>query len=35
MRGADEFLALIGARESRLNARLFADDPNAFDTEGG
>ncbi len=35
MRGADEFLAVIGARESRLNARLFADDPHPFDLERG
>lgn len=34
MRGADEFLAVIGARESRINARLFAADPRAFDSEG-
>lgn len=33
MRGADEFLAVIGARETRINARLFAADPRAFDTE--
>lgn len=30
MRGADEFLATIAARESRINARLFAADPAAF-----
>jgi hypothetical protein len=34
MRGADEFLAVIGARESRINARLFASDPRAFDPDG-
>ena len=33
MRGADEFLAVIGARETRINARLFAADPRAFDSE--
>ncbi|HSD53027.1 MAG TPA: hypothetical protein VLC47_02645 [Burkholderiales bacterium] len=32
MRGADEFLAVIAARESRISARLFADDPRPFDT---
>jgi hypothetical protein len=33
MRGADEFLALIAARESRVNTRLFAGDPHPFDGE--
>ena len=33
MRGADEFLAVIGARETRINARLFAADPRPFDAE--
>jgi hypothetical protein len=33
MRGADEFLATIAARESRINARLFAADPGAFEPE--
>jgi hypothetical protein len=33
MRGADEFLAVIGGRETRINARLFAADPHAFDAE--
>lgn len=33
MRGADEFLATIAARESRLNARLFSADPAAFEPE--
>jgi hypothetical protein len=33
MRGADEFLATIAARESRINIRLFADDPGAFEPE--
>ena len=32
MRGADEFLAVICARESRINVRLFAGDPHPFDT---
>lgn len=35
MRGADEFLAAIAARESRINARLFAGDPHPFDAERG
>jgi hypothetical protein len=35
MRGADEFLATIDARESRINARLLAADPRPFDVEGG
>jgi hypothetical protein len=34
MRGADEFLAVIGARETRINARLFAADLRPFDSEG-
>jgi hypothetical protein len=34
MRGADEFLTIIGTRESRINARLFAGDPRPFDVEG-
>ena len=34
MRGADEFLAVIAARESLINARLFAGDPRPFDVEG-
>jgi hypothetical protein len=33
MRGADEFLAVIAARETRINARLFAADPRPFDPE--
>jgi hypothetical protein len=33
MHGADEFLAIIGARESQINARLFAGDPRPFDVE--
>jgi hypothetical protein len=33
MRGADEFLATIGNRESLINARLFAADPRPFDAE--
>jgi len=33
MRGADEFLAVIAARESRVNTRLFAGDPHPFDGE--
>jgi hypothetical protein len=33
MRGADEFLATIGARESRINARLFAAHARPFDIE--
>jgi hypothetical protein len=33
MHGADEFLAIIGARESRISARLFAGDPHPFDVE--
>jgi hypothetical protein len=35
MRGADEFLAIIGARESRINTQLFARDPHPFDAGGG
>lgn len=35
MGGADEFLATIAERESRLNARLFAADPEAFEPERG
>jgi hypothetical protein len=35
MRGADEFLAVIAARESGINARLFAGDPHPFDAAGG
>jgi hypothetical protein len=34
MRGADEFLTIVGTRESRINARLFAGDPRPFDVEG-
>jgi hypothetical protein len=34
MRGADEFLTIVGTRESRINVRLFAEDPRPFDLEG-
>jgi hypothetical protein len=32
MRGAEEFLAIIDTRESRINAQLFAGDEHPFDT---
>jgi hypothetical protein len=34
MRGAEEFLATIEARESRINAQLFAGDEHPFETPG-
>lgn len=34
MRGADEFLSIIDAREGRINAQLFAADERPFDVPG-